>query len=61
VAMLSQIPLVNAVKARRLLERFGSIKNLAENLDKIKEVEGVGEKISEAVEKAFSTNFMKKA
>ena len=57
VAMLSQIPHVNTVKAKRILEKFESIKNLTENLDKIEEVEGVGEKISEAVRKAFTTKF----
>jgi len=57
IAMLSQIPYVNTVKAKRILEKFGTIKNVVENLDRIEEVEGIGEKISEAIEKAFTTKF----
>ena len=56
-AMLSQIPYVNTVKAKRILEKFGTVKNVVENLDRIEEVEGIGEKISEAVKKAFTTKF----
>ena len=57
LSMLSQIPYVNTVKAKRILEKFGTVKNVVENLDRIEEVEGIGEKISEAVKKAFTTKF----
>ncbi|MGC8911924.1 MAG: ERCC4 domain-containing protein [Nitrososphaeria archaeon] len=55
IAMLSQIPLVNTVKAQKILQKFGTIKNVAENLDRLKEVEGVGEKVSDTIRKAFTT------
>jgi len=57
LSMLSQIPYVNTVKAKRILEKFGTVKDVVENLDRIEEVEGIGEKISEAIKKAFTTKF----
>jgi len=57
LSMLAQIPYVNTVKAKRILEKFGTVKDVVENLDRIEEVEGIGEKISEAIKKAFTTKF----
>jgi ERCC4-type nuclease len=57
LSMLSQIPYVNTVKAKRILEKFETVKNVVENLDRIEEVEGIGEKISEAIKKTFTTKF----
>jgi ERCC4-type nuclease len=57
LSMLSQIPYVNTVKAKRILEKFGTVKDVVENLDRIEEVEGIGEKISEAIKKTFTTKF----
>jgi ERCC4-type nuclease len=57
LSMLAQIPYVNTVKAKRILEKFETVKNVVENLDRIEEVEGIGEKISEAIKKTFTTKF----
>jgi ERCC4-type nuclease len=57
LSMLAQIPYVNTVKAKRILEKFGTVKDVVENLDRIEEVEGIGEKISEAIKKTFTTKF----
>ncbi|MEM2168134.1 MAG: ERCC4 domain-containing protein [Candidatus Bathyarchaeia archaeon] len=50
--VLSSLPMVSAVRAKKLLERFGTVKNVVNaTVEELTQTEGIGEKIAEEIKK----------
>ena len=59
--IVESLPGVSAVLARRLLEHFGSVRNLfTATKDELMEVKGVGEKIAEGIIKIFEREYVRR-
>jgi len=58
--VVASLPSVDAVRGRKLLEKFGSVEKVfTASGEELQEVEGIGEKISESIRKVLSAKYAK--
>ena len=57
--LVEGLPNVSAVLAKRLLEHFGSIKDIANaSEEELRQVEGIGKNIALDINKVLKTNYL---
>jgi ERCC4-type nuclease len=47
--VIASFPMISEKRAKEILEYFGSIHNFVNNVDKINEIEGIGDKIRDRI------------